>query len=301
MGVKYGKDFGLRLEHAIFGSVTDFHSKIPEYRSMILGSRLFLEKAGIFLRGDGVWDMNGLKSYRNWPDIEGKHLRSFPSRAFNLAFGIGDENGVIYSVEGLAKLFTTLGLGVKIKNDSEDMAHFRDIVISSTEAVAAMGIENIDGIYHFEDMVGYRDYTTIDGKHFGSFPNAAFNKIHGNGTEKGLLRNIEHLRNLFRCLGLRVATPEQELLRWRNILVCHKDDLAQIGVYYDADSDEWTIGTILKKHQYWPTVGHKKFSSFPNCGYNRVRGIGTKTGMLTCRKNITAMIEGIGGKVRNLE
>ncbi|MCB9805390.1 hypothetical protein H6769_07395 [Candidatus Peribacteria bacterium] len=60
-----------------------------------------------------VWCFDEAKGCKNWPEIEGRSLRSFPNGAFNRAKEIGDKDGMINNAQELAKMFEVLGLRVK--------------------------------------------------------------------------------------------------------------------------------------------------------------------------------------------
>lgn len=96
IGVVYGARYEDRLKAAIFGEVGKFASQIAEYHHDILGIRDELAEVGILMRNN-EWDLSGATAYQYWPKIRGKHMKSFPSRSFNLAFQIGDDQGVIHN------------------------------------------------------------------------------------------------------------------------------------------------------------------------------------------------------------
>ena len=71
-----------------------------------------LEKIGLEL-SEGKYYFGDLQGFPNWPNIEGKHLRSFPNAEFLIKYKIiGQNNAFMTNRSQLAKLFTVLGFEV---------------------------------------------------------------------------------------------------------------------------------------------------------------------------------------------
>ena len=71
-----------------------------------------LEKIGLEL-SEGKYYFGDLQRFPNWPNIEGKHLRSFPNAEFLIKYKIiGQNNAFMTNRSQLAKLFTVLGFEV---------------------------------------------------------------------------------------------------------------------------------------------------------------------------------------------
>lgn len=188
-----------------------------------------------------------------------------------------------------------LGFEVYEESEAEAIVRYRKMLLGEREALKGKGIFEKDGIWYFEESVGYWDYISVGGKQLGSFPSATFNKRCKNGDASGLLKNADHLRKLFSALGLRVATPDEECARFRELLVAHKDELAEIGMVYRGEN-RWKVGKI-KEHAIWPFIGRRKLTSFPKCRFNRVNAVGAKDGKLTCGSHLVRMLLAIGAEV----
>lgn len=175
----------------------------------------------------------------------------------------------MYKPEELENLFRILGIPVREITSEQEFDRYRSVILAHPDSIAQLGIDYRNGKYHFSDMVGYRDYPDIDGKHFGSFPGGTFCKKYHIGTEKGLLRNVEHVRDLFRLLRLPVASENEEYARWRELILEKREELAAMGVRLENDG-KWDINGV-RRTAFWPRIGNHHLSTFPNGRFNRER------------------------------
>jgi hypothetical protein len=125
----------------------------------------------------------------------------------------------------------------------------------------------IDWIWYFWDASGHLLWR----KYLRSFPSSTFNKKNWlwNNTwnKKWFIENIEQLKELFSFMWLRVATEEEEILRWKEIIESYRGIL-ESECWIILNNWKWDFSKS-KNYMFMRNI----FRNFPNATFNKKHGL----------------------------
>ncbi|MDP2104107.1 MAG: hypothetical protein Q8K26_04255, partial [Candidatus Gracilibacteria bacterium] len=196
------------------------------HKLFLLTYKKELEEIGL-IEIDGIWYFDECAGWKKWPKIGEKGLSSFPSSKWNKKRGVGTLTGVIQNKDDLKEMFRNLGLNVA--TEEQELERYKNTLLSHKEELENIGLMEIDSIWYFSELQS-KKWPKIGKNCLGNFPSATLNKKWGAGNRSGTIQNDRGLKIMFKELGLNVATEEQELERYKNLLLSHKEELKKIGL-----------------------------------------------------------------------
>ncbi|EKD66336.1 MAG: hypothetical protein ACD_49C00050G0006 [uncultured bacterium (gcode 4)] len=174
---------------------------------------------------------------------------------------------------------------------------YRNILLSHREELFKMWLIEINWIWYFDECINWRKWPKIGKNNLISFPNSTWNKARWIWDSAWVLRNKDHLRKEFKFLWLKVATEAQELERYKNLLLSHKEELLKIwlieidNVWYLFECMQWKSWQKIWK------IWNKYLSSFPNATLNKKWWAGNKVWTIQDDKWLGIMLENLWFKV----
>ncbi len=154
---------------------------------------------------------------------------------------------------------------VKSTNKLKTLLEWQNFILSKKEQLQkeALLVE-INWIWYFGDTKCSKHWLYLR-----SFPNASFNRANGVWNDKWIIENPQELRQLFSALWFQVASEQQEITRWRDILVWYKEKL-------EKEADIYEIDWIWYFWNWWWNNKWKYLINFPNCEFNRKNNVWTE-------------------------
>ncbi|MCK9272708.1 hypothetical protein M0P65_04130 [Candidatus Gracilibacteria bacterium] len=252
----------------------ELRKEAEKYRNILLSYKKELYKIGL-IEIDGIWYFDECVGWRKWQKIGkigNKYLSSFPSSGWNKKRGIGIVNiGSIQNKMDLKKMFKSLG--IRVATEEQELERYKNILLSHRNELEEIGLIEINNIWYFFECIQWKNWPKIGKKHLSSFPNATLNKKWGAGNKVGTVQDDKGLKIMLEGLGINTATEEQELERYKNLLMSHKEELFKIGLQ-EIEGIWYFNKCIGNQEQNWPKIGNKYLGSLIKAEFMREKGIG---------------------------
>ena len=159
------------------------------------------------------------------------------------------------------------------KNTVGKKREYQNILLRDLDSlVKSIGLIKEDGVLYFNEVIGANKWGGLNGKNLRFFPDSAYLQ---KTIKKPEITNKNQLKKVFQSLGLRVATKEQEELRYGKILESDWSNItAATGVYRLNEKGNskyyFHLGNTNTAKCPWPKVaGGKYLSAFPGSGIIR--------------------------------
>jgi len=150
-------------------------------------------------------------------------------------------------------------------------------------------IYRIKGTWYFWDAKGSNTWTELQ-----SFPNVRTLKEWKIWSTKWAISNPNDLKKMFKKLGLQVATPKQEKVRWWKIIEWMKEKLEKEANIYNR---KWIwYFAYARWARFW-----SELVSYPNTEFNRDNKIWNEQGTITNPIELKKMFEILWLKVASDE
>jgi len=236
----------------------ELRKEAEKYRNILLSHRDELFKIWL-IEIDGIWYFDECVGWRKWPKIEKKYLGSFPSSWWNKKRGIGIAN--IWSIQNkmdLKKMFESLW--IRVATEEQELERYKNLLLSHRNELEEIGLIEINNIWYFFECTQWKNWPKIGKKHLSSFPNATLNKKWWAWNKVWTVQDDKWLKIMFEGLWINTATEEQELERYKNLLMSHKEVLFKIWL----QEIEWIWyfnKCIWNQEQNWPKIWNKYLGS----------------------------------------
>ncbi len=262
---------------------------------MLVSSISALTEAGIMYK-NGIWYFGDAKGDKHWPQVGGKILQCFPSSTFNKKRRLGGGKGKLTNPNQLREMFAYLGL--QVATDKEEKTRWAEILIAAIPELQKADIICENGIWYFEDAKGMKQWPRVGGKTLSCFPSTTVNQEHNLGDKRGHLKSRTQLRAMFAYLGFRVATEDEEKIRWANMLITAARELGEVGIIYE--NGIWYFGDA-KGMDNWPRIGGRILKCFPSSTFNQQHNLENETGRLSNPIHLRDMFACLGLRVATEE
>jgi len=266
-------------------------------RALLEHQELLVNQVWIIIE-NGVWYFDECSWSQNWPDIWNKSLRNFPNPLYNKENGVWDKLWVIINKTELKKMCASLG--IRVATDEEEIERYKNLLIAHQELLVNQVwiiIEN--GVWYFDESVNCYDWPRIWGKSLINYPSAAYNKKIGAWSIRWKIVNRIGLKKMIGSLWIRVATDEEEIERYKNLLIAHQELLVnqvwiiiENGILYFSEC-KWINN--------WLRIWDKSLESYPNTIYNKENGVWNKSWLIYNKIDLKKMYASFGIRVATEE
>ena len=226
------------------------------------------------------WDAKGIDSW--------VFLQYYPNTEFNKKHNICNASWSISNSRKLSKMFDKLWLKVATSKQ-EKVRWWKIIEAKEKELAEEANIYRIKGIWYFWDAKGSNTWTELP-----SFPNVRTLKEWKIWSTKWAISNPNDLKKMFKKLGLQVATPKQEKVRWWKIIEWMREKLEKEANIYNR---KWIwYFAYARWARFW-----SELVSYPNTEFNRDNKIWNEQGTITNPIELKKMFEILWLKVASDE